>query len=63
MLSDISNAFQLTLDKELDKVYDLEKLQDLESRLVLLAGKNSENTKQVHKFLNVSECYYNACTH
>ena len=58
--SDISNIFQLILDKEVDKshkIYNLGNLQDLESRLVLLAGQSSENTKQVHKFLNVSECY------
>ena len=58
--SDISNVCQLILDKEVDKshkIYNLGNLQDLESRLVLLAGQSSENTKQVHKFLNVSECY------
>lgn len=31
-------------------VYDLEKLQDLESRLVLIAGQNAE---EVQTFLNV----------
>ena len=33
-----------------DVVYDLEKLQDLESRLVLIAGQNAE---EVQTFLNV----------
>ena len=32
-------------------VYDLEKLQDLESRLVLITG---QSTKEVQTFLNVS---------
>ena len=34
--------------------YDLEKLQDFESRLVLIAGQSTENTEEVQKFLNVS---------
>ena len=34
-----------------DVLYDLEKLQDLESRIVLIAG---QNTKEVQTFLNVS---------
>ena len=34
-----------------DVLYDLEKLQDLESRLVLITG---QSTKEVQTFLNVS---------
>ena len=51
MLTNISNAFQLTFTTGVDKAYDLEMIRDLESRLVMLAGKN---TREVQTFFNVS---------
>lgn len=49
--SDPSQAFHLMLDQ---KKYNLSNLHDFESRLVLLAGQNEENTKEVRYYLNVS---------
>ena len=36
------------------KKYSLEELRDLESKLVLITGRNAENRKMVDLFLNVS---------
>ncbi len=36
------------------KKYNLEELRDLESKLVLITGRNAENRKMVDLFLNVS---------
>lgn len=49
--SDASQAFHLVLDQ---KKYNTSNLLDFESRLVLLAGQNEENTKEVRYYLNVS---------
>lgn len=37
------------------KRYNLEELRDLESKLVLITGRNADNRKVVDLFLNVSE--------
>lgn len=36
------------------KKYNLEELRDLESKLVLITGRNAENRKMVELFLDVS---------
>ena len=54
--SQMANVLSLFVNKDTnntettDVVYDLEKLQDLESRLVLIGGQNAE---EVQTFLNV----------
>lgn len=51
-MSEVLSAF-VTKDSTIDR-YDFERLQDLESRLVLIAGQSSENTEKVQEFLHVS---------
>lgn len=38
------------------KKYNLEELRDLESKLVLITGRNAEKRKRVELFLDVSSC-------
>jgi hypothetical protein len=54
----ISNMLSLCFDDTcpkitLKKTYNLENIQDLESRLVLIAGQSSENNEKMLEFLNV----------
>lgn len=48
-------------EKRLTKLkFNLEDLRDLESKLVLITGRNAENRKMVDLFVDVSRvlCYY-----
>lgn len=53
-MSDVLYLYGVNSDKS-DERYNLERLQDLESRLVLIAGQSVANI-EVQKFLNVSVC-------
>lgn len=55
-MSDILYLYDCSKSKER---YNLEKLQDLESRLVLIAGQSTGNV-HVQKFLNVSLYFDNS---
>lgn len=52
----ISLTLKETSEKRLAKKrYNLEELRDLESKLVLITGRNADNRKTVDLFLDVSE--------
>ena len=51
----ISDVLSLFVQSTTIEIYDFERLQDLESRLVLIAGQNAENTEEVQDFLNVNQ--------
>lgn len=54
VFNQISDVIYLQIKAQsTDRHYDLEQLQDLESRLVLFAGQNAEMS-DVQRFLNVS---------
>lgn len=58
IFQNINNLIHLRLEernKRLSKkIYTLDELRDLESKLVLITGSKAENRKRVDQFLNVT---------
>ena len=50
----ITVSFPNEMDQQLQQVYNLDELRDLESKLVLIAGNRPECRQEVDLFLNVS---------
>ena len=48
--------------KLLKKIYTLDELRDLESKLVLICGNKEESRTEVDHFLNVSSIQLRVCT-
>ena len=50
----MSDIVKLTVDSKHGRVYNLDGLKDLESKLVLITGSKDERRKTVDEFLDVS---------